>query len=953
MPVLSVQAVIGMAQILLRDRLGQGDTLTREVIEEAVEFVSRGDGAQDIRDLAVRELETRYHILIGESKTLQDNSDHIAWLPTRRAEIDWRYWNRYRQYLDEKMPPRAVDNLDEIADDFLARLEDPKRPGSWSRRGLVVGHVQSGKTANYTGLICKAADAGYKVIVVLAGMHKNLRSQTQIRLDEGFLGYKSSAPTRDHRAMAPVGVGLVDPALRADTITNRSDNGDFKRSVARNFSISPGGKPLLFVVKKNGSVLQHLLDWVAYAADSKDAATNRPIVRNVPLLVIDDEADHGSVDTKELPLDENGVPDGEHEPVVINQRIRRLLHCFDQNAYVGYTATPFANIYIHEAAKTVEHGEDLFPRSFITNIPAPSNYLGALRLFGTTAAADGDVEQKGLPVVRIIGDNAKTDADDEVGGWMPPVHDRLHRPLFNGEDRIPPSLATAIRAFVLGCAARRARGDAVAHKTMLVHVTRFTDVQALVYAQVARELSDLRARLRNGDGGSRRQLRAELRSMWEDDFVHTTRAIGDRDSAELSWGAVEEQLWEAISAIEVKQINGSAKDVADYEENKARGLNVIVIGGDKLSRGLTLEGLMVSYFLRASRMYDTLMQMGRWFGYRPRYSDLCRLYLTQDLREWFEYIAEASEELRAEFDYMATIGATPKEYGLKVRSHPVLLITSAVKSRHGRELQLTFQADIAETVAFHVGQASRRQNIASVEKLLASAGSPAEIGPNRTWHDRTDTWPGTFLWQGVGGEDIARFLEGYKTHPAARKVNGQLLADFIRVQNAARELLTWTVVLLGGGEGAPFGPLAGCRGRCTRRAPLDSAPEPGQEPTRYRIRRLLSPKDEAIDLTAEQYERALRATREAWTKDPGRSTRTEPPEQPSGPMLRRERASSCGLLLVYPLDPDLYPEEAPGCLEGTDPIIGVGVSFPGSSSGKTVRYKVNNVYWLQEFGGQP
>jgi hypothetical protein len=345
--------------------------------------------------------------------------------------------------------------------------------------------------------------------------------------------------------------------------------------------------------------------------------------------------------------------------------------------------------------------------------------------------------------------------------------------------------------------------------------------------------------------------------------------------------------------------------------------------------------------------------MGRWFGYRPRYLDLCRLYLTQDLQDWFEYIAEASEELRAEFDYMTTIGATPREYGLKVRSHPVLLITSAVKSRHGRELQLTFQADIAETVAFHVDRANRQHNWSEVGKLLHAAGTAPEEGPRRLWHGHTDSWPGSYLWKGVDGEQVALFLEALKTHPAARKVNGSLLAAFIRAQMAAGELLHWSVALLGGGEGTRYGPLSGYSGSCTRRAPLDDVPAPGQPVTRYRIRRLLSPKDEAIDLTPEQYSRALQATRDAWTIDPGRSKRTEPPDIPGGPMLRRERSSSCGLLLVYLLDPNLYPEAAPNCLDGPEPIVGIGASFPGSSSGRTVRYKVNNIYWLQEFGGQP
>ncbi len=165
--------------------------------------------------------------------------------------------------------------------------------------------------------------------------------------------------------------------------------------------------------------------------------------------------------------------------------------------------------------------------------------------------------------------------------------------------------------------------------------------------------------------------------------------------------ALSPLLGQVVSSIEVRQINGSARDILDYELNRETGLNVIAIGGDKLSRGLTLEGLTVSYFLRASRMYDTLMQMGRWFGYRPGYLDLCRLYTTPELNEWFQHITEANEELRQEFDHMAAVGGTPRDYGLKVMSHPALMITSRVKLRTGIELQLSFAGSISETVVFH------------------------------------------------------------------------------------------------------------------------------------------------------------------------------------------------------------------------------------------------------------
>ena len=178
------------------------------------------------------------------------------------------------------------------------RIEDPNREGAWDRRGLVMGNVQSGKTATYTGLICKAADAGYKVIVVLAGLHNNLRSQTQVRLDEGFLGYKAAPPSSGGATFEPTGVSEFGTNARADSVTNRNDNGDFNQNVAKHFGIHPGGNPLLFVVKKNATVLSNLLGWIHASADSTDLETGRKFHRHIPLLVIDDEADQASVDTK-------------------------------------------------------------------------------------------------------------------------------------------------------------------------------------------------------------------------------------------------------------------------------------------------------------------------------------------------------------------------------------------------------------------------------------------------------------------------------------------------------------------------------------------------------------------------------------------------------------------------------------------------------------------------------
>jgi hypothetical protein len=620
-----------------------------------------------------------------------------------------------------------------LTDEILGRLEDPRRQGGWNRRGLIVGHVQSGKTANYTGVVCKAADAGYRLIIVLAGMHNNLRSQTQMRLDDGFLGYESEPPSQLQRGLRPNGVGLIDPRLRPDTVTNRTDGGDFRRSVANNFNINPGNNHLLFVIKKNGGVLRNLLAWVEWAANSKDASSGRPIVTGVPLLVIDDEADHGSVDTKEIILDEDGNPDEDHQPTIINQRIRRLLHCFEQSAYIGYTATPFANIFIHERAVTPEHGEDLFPRSFITNLPAPSDYAGPVRIFGVPG--DPDNEREGgepLPVLRFITDHADSLKLDERRGWMPPGHKNGHVPLYDGRDEVPPTLRTAIYSFILACAARRARGQTNQHNSMLVHLTRYTSVQNAVAAQIRAELTLVQNRLRFGDGASEPRIIDTLEELWREDFLPTTAAFNDRGLPAVAWEQVQPLLLGIAAAIQVRQINGTAGDILDYDTHKDTGLSVIAIGGDKLSRGLTLEGLTVSYFLRHTKMYDTLMQMGRWFGYRPGYLDLSRLYITRELCEWFQHITEASEELRLEFDHMAAVGGTPRDYGLKVKSHPVLMVTSAVKMRTGTELSLP----VSQRVLGASGTRSRMKpadsgncSRASTPRCSASGRPP---GPERS-----------------------------------------------------------------------------------------------------------------------------------------------------------------------------------------------------------------------------
>ena len=951
------------AELLISAARDESDgRLTTEMIAQQVERVLGLMPAWKKtvdRDLLIRTLEASNATWIGQSQILVDPDErHVPWLEQVKPDLDWRFWSRYRLYLAKIGWPKDVrDELDRSTDQVLGLLMNPLEPGPWDRRGLVVGHVQSGKTAHYSGLICKAVDAGYKVIIVLSGMHNNLRSQTQIRLEEAFLGYdisKTRTRSSETGQVRAVGVGLLtDVTPRPNTITDRREQGDFRKARAEGFGIYPGTAPLLFVVKKNGSVLRNLLDWIDFAKDQTDE-TGQRYIGDVPLLVIDDESDQASIDTTEQARDQEGKPDPDHNPTVINNRIRVLLRSFAQSAYIGYTATPFANIFIHERGRTEECGEDLFPRSFIVSLPAPSDYIGAARIFGLSRDDDPDTVQLGLPIVREVTDHAESLELNERHGWMPPKHKITHLPRYNGAETVPPSLRTAIYSFILSIAARRCRGGEAAHNSMLIHVTRFNHVQTMVRQQVEHELTQLRDRVRHCGEDNASRVLTDIKALWEDDFVPTTARIGellDVSSSSHSWHEILPQLRQVLDSVHVREINGTAGDTLEYKKYDGIGLNVVAIGGDKLSRGLTLEGLTVSYFLRASRMYDTLMQMSRWFGYRPGYTDLCRLFTAPELRQWFEHIAMASEELREEFDRMVASGGTPREYGHRVRSHPQMLVTSRVKMRNGHRISLSFDGDVSETVVFHRDARHVRLNFAAVERLAArldTSGCGCEVGPARQRPDgRTHRWDGALCWSGAASDDIVRFLDEYKTHPAAVRVNTELLRQYILRQVEIGDLTSWTVLV-----------AAGRSSRCVSLGPREvrlverawhgdqfADDRSKANSDRFVIRRLVSPRDEAVDIESEAYGLALAETRQGWAADPGRSAERAEPTTPAGWALRQQRPKGSGLLLIYPLDPS-GDRTAEG--EQGPPVIGIALSFPGNPNARTVEYIVNNVYFEQE-----
>ena len=906
------------ARVIALNLLGGGPPPDEAEVRRTAEIAVQAMRAQapdldvDI-DSLVRELEANLNVVVGSASTLtDDSSDHLPWLADRRSSIKWAFTRRYQRFLKERKgwALATLQRSDDLTDRILELLEDPNRPGSWDRRGMVVGEVQSGKTSNYIELICKVADAGYKFIVVLTGTTNSLRAQTQLRFDEGFLGWDTRLNLALDSRNKRMGVGTLagEPLLRAIPSTNAEERGDFNRSIANQFNVRLGGDPVIMVVKKNGSVLRNLTRW----AKSLSPVGPEDRIPDTPTLVIDDEADFASVNTRPV-----GGGDDE-DPTVINGRIRELLNAFEKSAYIGYTATPFANIFIYPDQDAGRYGRDLFPRDFLINIPVPSNHVGPTKVFGLPADPDDDIGAVvALPLVRIVDDH-----HDQI----PNVH-RSHWTV----EKLPDSLTSAMRAFILTCAARAARGDEGQHNSMLIHVTRFVNVQSQVAEQVRFEVRDLQNRIRYGDGESPYPIIEELRDMWVKDFLPTTQGVRDLypdlmlGCQEVQWETVRSRLVESSQKIQVRVINGAAKDALDYWDHP-EGLSAIAIGGDKLSRGLTLEGLSVSYYLRASRMYDTLLQMGRWFGYRPGYVDLCRLYTTDELREFYSHITMATEELRQEFDLMADRGMTPSDFGLRVRSHPAgLVITAANKMRNGTPMTVSYSADISETISFERAPELNRRNHERFGRFIASRGSP-ELGPS-----------GNRIWRGVAGEEVADLLEEIVVHQGSRKARGDYLAGYIRSQNAIGGLVSWSVALISNPSGEPSAELGGWRVYPLRRAPhlQDSADRAAV----YRIHRLVSPTDEMIDLTEDQRKQAFEQTVRQHQDHTEESRHRAVPTRASGPNIRHARDARNGLLLLYPLQ----ERDAEGV-----PFVGFAASFPAAESDTPIDYIVNTVYWQEE-----
>ena len=700
-----------------------GIAINRNIIEEkvrAIAGIEDVDNEQDIQ-LIIRKLEERFDITM-DLGTLFAADHYRPWLDSVKGDTDCYYWDRYKRFLIQNgRSPNVLRSLDSITDQILDHLENPNKEGNWARKGMVVGHVQSGKTENYTGIVNKAADSGYKVIIVLAGMLNSLRNQTQTRLDSGFIGL-------DTEKKQPTGVGLFSigrsPAYFTTSIS------DFKKAVANQIGvrIKDLREPVILVIKKNKSTLTNLIDWLKH--------NNSHNLERYPMLLIDDEADHGSINTNKSGQD----------ATAINKKIRQLLHLFDRSSYLGYTATPFANVFIDPETDNEMLGDDLFPSDFIISLDPPSNYVGSKRVFSSEAD---------LKIVKEV-----EDYEDQL-----PIK---HKKGFEPED-LPLSLKEAINVFILARTIRLLRGQENGHNSMLVNISRFTDVQSYLrllideYLKVQRQAIINYSKLNESQALQNTEI-ANLKHIWSNEFSD----LG------FEWGMIQSKLKDAVSPINVVEVNSSTfAELLDYtEKNYPNGRNVIAIGGLSLSRGLTLEGLTVSYFLRNSTMYDTLMQMGRWFGYRDKYEDLCRIYMTAEASSWYGHISDATEELREEFRRMKAAGSSPKDFGLAIRSHPEsLIVTARNKMRTGRSVtrEINLEGRLVETAVLYNDPNCIARNLVSMKRMAEAAERTGTKSNSQLGH----------LWQNVPSIHILEFVEEFQNHPLSQLTERGPLKEYI------------------------------------------------------------------------------------------------------------------------------------------------------------------------------
>lgn len=817
----------------------------------SVEFLPELEEEDDWKRI-LRELETHFDVKMEAGILIQGSEqqerDNTWWTGVEKQLNKKYYWERYKNHISTFLPTDVVRAIDTDTDIVMNNIENPTVK-HFSRYGMVVGHVQSGKTGNYSGLVCKAADAGYKFIVVIAGGMNNLRNQTQERLNEAFVGQTNGV-------QVGAGKGDSDKNLTPYSLTTvlRDFNRHDADRASQGINFETISVPVLIVIKKNTSTLKSVISWLEKQYKNK--------VADHAMLVIDDESDYASVNTKE-----------EEDPTAINGGIRRLLSIFSRSAYVAYTATPYANIFIDHEAENENVGRDLFPKDFIYALDAPTNYFGARKIF---------LDTNGRHLIEV------TDNDADL-----PAGHKKDLELTS----IPDSLKEAIQVFLLNIAVRSLRGYANSHNSMLVHATRFTAVHQKIAIEITNYLDSLQEDvIAFGKLSDAKNQSDDIQALW-----NTYNQYFNQE--EFSWKEIINILTDQVGSVLIREVH--QKTTVPLEYRKDIATNAIVIGGTSLARGYTLEGLSVSYFLRNTVFYDTLMQMGRWFGYRSGYEDLCKIYMPYDKIVDFAEIITATEELLEDFKIMAANNITPEKFGLAIRQNPnsALQITARNKQKNVREFNYSMRLDgkAKETSVLSSKPDEIATNIESIKQLVNSLPTRFEKVNNH------------FLWKNIDRQIVLGFLKNFVTFQNdPLGLTARMPISFIKKYVEERDI-NWDIALYSG-QGETFIVNSNISLKKEKRKIITKADN------NYELQNRQVSSGNAESISLEESERKVVGTNR----------------------IEARRIMKRPLLMLHIIEPN---PEIPSITDNS--LAAFGASFPGDvlSDTETITLKINTVYY--------
>ena len=789
-----------------------------------------GEEAKGYFEAVMKRIEDKIKSLSEDGRPMPIRESFDGWY-TGPGNIS-PLWYRYKKTLESKRwTTELIDQMDRSTTTIVGMMAPPGVP-KFDYKGLAVGRVQSGKTGNFIGVLAKAADAGYKMIIVLGGTTNTLRYQTQDRIQKDLIAlgdpgwtWLTQAKCRDGSLeILPGDFGQVSPAAGEAVMVGQKSIG---------------------VIKKNAVILRNLKAWIK--------ATTPQAKSQCPVLIIDDECDQASVNSA----------DPESNPTTINRLIREIIGMLPKVTYIGYTATPFANVFIDPEVEG-----DLYPKDFIISLPKSEFYFGPERIFGRDPITGETTGQAGANILREI-------SDIDVQSVRPPKGKDAAK-AFKFE--VPPTLHTAIVYFILNSAARLWREKNVLNETgngefksMLINTSQLKRVHSMTFEKVQPLVAQLKADFAAG------KTESSWCKLWSEEMDKlNSESVGSRN-AKVTYDQLKSHIRDTLDRVEVIKSNSSGEEVSNLNEvyhSSNRGKIVIVIGGNTLSRGITLEGLTVSYFVREASAFDTLLQMGRWFGYRKDYEDMPRVWMTaQMMKDFFDLATIEFEFFKILEPYV--LGLSPRDVGPMIRQHPDYLPTAKSKMKKVIECNISYTGHLIETTYFPREDSNwLKANLDAGRQLVARLGGASAFAENGR---------SSFVKTGATLEDVIAFLKQYKVNERNKRFSQSNVISYLETALKDKHHLNWNVVLRSNSRPGSGTTDIGVPLNNLNIAPVEAYPD---KDIAY-IKSLRSPTDVICDATLTQAAGAPKARREEELM-----------------AFRNSYATNTGLLILYPLNKD-------------------------------------------------